>query len=128
MLSESPPAIHAPVNLDRMIACLIEVENSPWNSPGGSLQFTPATWQRFAGKISYKRAQNPAQAKIVAKVALSTYQAILAGENLPSDSYALALCWHYGDTGAVERLRKKIYSDYAGRAENLFNDLSWGPK
>lgn len=46
-MMDAPPAIVQPayaIDFNRMLACIMAVENKSWSKPGGALSFTRAAW------------------------------------------------------------------------------------
>jgi len=126
--SNKPAAIEAPKeerykDMRRLVRCLEEVEGGQWHHPGGKLCFTHGTWNAYS-KLPYIQACNPTVAREVAATVLIHHEGRLLREDKVPTVRTMALCWRHGYEGALAHKGK---SDYAERAENLYNDKEFNP-
>lgn len=114
------------VDSDRLIECLIAVEQNPWTSHGGALGFTRRAW--FEDTLfTYDHAKLRKYAVPVAKHRLGRHTDLLIAHGYMPTVYALASCWRRGITGAEELLRIGKEDEYAVRVKNLFYDRTFRP-
>ena len=112
--------IVTPTELPRVVDAIEMAENSPWESPGGALQFTERTWKEETD-LPYFCAKNPMIAKVVAMRRLSKHCAALEAMKIEPTAYLLGCMWNKGFVGALRLRRLNQKCSYGERVENLFN-------
>lgn len=107
-------------DLDRVVKAIEMVEASPWNSPGGGLQFTRAAWREMTTK-PYEEAQNRVVARAIAESRLSRDVRRLQALKIEPTPYLLGSIWNKGFNGALALRRSKRKDEYGERVETMFH-------
>lgn len=109
-------------NLERLVAAIEMAENTPWNYPGGGLQFTTVAW-REETKLPYQYANQKYTARQMAVQRLERQARQLHALGIEPTPYLLGSIWNKGFTGALRLRREGKNCNYGERVENLFHDL-----
>lgn len=115
------------IDLDRLVACLEMKENGKWESPGGKLCITPATWHQYTG-LPYRLASNRYQARIIAKIILLEAQATLRRYDAKPSVYLLAMRWRWGMEKTFDWLEGRAplwVKEYPQEVANLYQDKAF---
>ena len=117
-----PPAQIAPavvrVDYDRLLACIIQVENHSWTTAGGAYAITEGAWREVTA-LPYRLAKTAHVARQVAHLILARRESGLRLKDIAITPESLATAWRWGLTGAI---RRKGKSEYGQRVSNLFYD------
>lgn len=111
------------IDHQRLIRAIAAVEGNAWDSPGGGLQYTKATWYDYT-RMPYREAQKPGPSTTVAIRIIEDAVSRLQARGMKATVYLLALRWRYGFAGMIQRLTTKD-NDYASRVQNLYLDPSF---
>lgn len=111
------------IDHQRLIRAIAAVEGQAWDSPGGGLQYTKATWYDYT-KMPYQKAKDKAAATTVALRILEDAMSRLTKAGAEPTVYLLALRWRYGYAGMIQR-KHTTDNDYAVRVQNLYLDPSF---
>lgn len=106
-------------NVPRLVRAIEAVENSPWDSPGGGLQWTKATWHEET-KADYRKSQARTFSRNLAARRIEKLIRRLKALDIPPTPYTLALMWNRGWNGGLIRRKNPVKDDYAQRVENYF--------
>jgi len=110
-----------PIDVDRLIVSLNEIEQGKWGTPGGILNISYALWSDYS-KMAYQLSGNRYHALIVYKLAIHGIMARLARIGHPVTVEAVATCWNEGFEGAR---RQKFRTSFGTRTSNLYHDTSF---
>lgn len=122
---DAPPAIHAPAHAfdyERAIGVIIQLEQTPWDKPGGALCFRPESWAEDSS-LPYRYASEPNMAKIVALRRLSRFAVIAESKGVVWTPIVAFAAWRFGIAYACLHARRHSkYSalSYPQRGENLY--------
>jgi hypothetical protein len=107
-------------DVPRLVRAIEAVENSPWPSEGGGLQWTRAAWFEETREGFYRANQHVFSRNLAAQ-RLERFIRKLQAMQIPATPYNLALLWNRGWTGGLIRRRNSVRDDYAQRVENYFH-------
>lgn len=107
-------------DVDRMVQSIEAVENSPWTSPGGALQFKRDTWVQET-KLPYEKTRNREIARRTAATMISRYVHRLNALGIAPTPYLLGSIWNKGWTGALRLHREGLHDEYGERVHNYFH-------
>ncbi len=128
-MTPADSAHHAPapvpaIDYDRVLRVILSIEGNPWTRPGGGYGFESYSWAEDT-KIPYEMAKNPRHAAFVARARLARFAAIAARRGVPWTPILAFDSWRWGISAALRRAKENRYSDYAIRAQNLFDDKTF---
>jgi|LakMenEpi03Aug12_release.lakeMendotaPanAssembly.Ray.scaffolds.fasta_scaffold191638_3 hypothetical protein len=112
----------SPSEIDTVVQAIEMAENSPWNSPGGALQFKESTWKEET-KLPYSYAQKPVIARKIARERLMKHAAALERLGIKPTAYLLGSAWNKGFTGALRLRKANQKCKYGERVHNIFESL-----
>ncbi len=115
----APPKAPA-IDYDRMIRCILALENTPWRKPGGALCFQLDTWAEETS-LPYRLASNHSQAFIVAKNRMAKFCALAVSHGLTPTPRYLFDVWRFPKF-AIQNLALNRGCEYAQRGQNLYDD------
>lgn len=124
-----PPAIHAPaparpVDIDRVLRCVLELEQHRWAWPGGALAFQFASWAEDSD-LPYSDACNPVKAAAVAHRRLMRFRLRAEAAGVLWTPTVALDSWRRGIDRAIRNAKAGTPSDYAVRGTNLYRDESF---
>jgi len=115
------------LDYDRVVKCLIEVEATPWDAPGGALGWTRKAWSEDGGVSPYADACRWKIAVPAAKRRLYRHSVWLAKHGYTVTVERLGQAWRHGLAGSVGAIEPSKDADYGQRVANLYNDESFDP-
>lgn len=113
-------------DLQRLVEAIEMAENTPWNYPGGALQFTTAAWQEET-KLPYRYANQRYYARLYARQRLERQARQLHALGIEPTPALMGTVWNKGFNGALKLHRAGTTCNYGERVENLFHDLKKSP-
>jgi hypothetical protein len=99
-----PPAPVKPVDLDRLIDCIIGVNGANWPAPGGALCFTRAQWYEDSDGTPYFYACQEKPARRVAKVRLKRFSSWFERHGYDATPERLGQAWRHNLFSACRRI------------------------
>jgi len=106
--------------LDRVVQAIEAVENSPWSSQGGGLQFKPVAWFEETTQ-PYHLANNRDFARQMAVQRLGRQAQRLREAGITPTPYILGSIWNKGWQGALKTMRSGKLDPYGERVHNYFH-------
>ena|GEM_PF-2075330 len=115
------------LDYDRVVECLIAVEGTSWDRPGGALGFTRKAWVEDGGLHPYSNACLRRIAVPAAKRRLHRFSVWLASRGYSVTVERLGQAWRHGLAGSVGAYKLSKDLDYGQRVANLYEDESFRP-
>jgi hypothetical protein len=117
------PAVKAapPLNVDRLIEAICQVEDGQWGKPGGRGNIQYSAWSDVSDLPFYSSATESLALPVYRKH-LDKLSGQLRSAGVNVNAQTLGTCWRWGFEGARRRHWK---SDDGARTQNLYDDRNW---
>lgn len=111
-----------PLDLDRMIEAVSQIEGGKWGQPGGPCCIGYSAWSQHTN-LPFQASMHPETALPVYREHLEWIIYNLPKHHCPVTAATVYLCWRRGLHGAVAILRKIEMPEQATRCQNLYESL-----
>lgn len=111
-----------PINVDRMIEAIAQVEGGAWGSPGGTCCISYIAWSQHRPALAYQLSASKEHAIPVYREHVEWLIFNIPRNHVKLTPAAIYCCWHHGLDGGTKMMRRGDKPEDSVRCQNLYEN------